>query len=227
MGLAAVGLRVVRLSSRAAHSLATVPNATLRVSGSACSRLVVKTNMETYVATVEASSGGAQCSDEEVAAWASSGADGDLTVRVGADVATVSVPACFNVEVAMEGSCDVSLDGWLEGTVDVAVDGRGSVGVNTVRGLLTRVRTGGGDVDVKHVEGNLEVVNGDAGSVTCAPRATNPHARVRVSLCGRRRLQCTWPVAQPRQDHGRRHPRRQRRHVQEPRRLCQAPRHQR
>jgi len=42
----------------------------------------------------------------------------------------------------------------------------GSVHVNTVRGLLTSVATGRGDVSVTHVEGNLHVANGAAGSVT-------------------------------------------------------------
>ena len=39
--------------SRALH-LATTPGATLRVAGAGCAKLTVKTNMETYVASVEA-----------------------------------------------------------------------------------------------------------------------------------------------------------------------------
>ena len=65
----------------------------------------------------------------------------------------------------MDGDCGVDLSGWLEGTVDVVVSGRGAVGVNTVRGLLTRVVTGGGDVRVDHVEGNLAVTGADDGKL--------------------------------------------------------------
>ena len=49
--------------------------------------------------------------------------------------------------------------------VAVAVP-EGSVGIKTVRGLLTSVSTGRGDVNVEHIEGNLRVDNGVAGSVS-------------------------------------------------------------
>ena len=154
----AIGRLALRHCQRALHRLSTAPGATLRVVGnSSCSKLVVKTNMETYVAELEAAAeDGINCSDDEVAAWATNDGD-DLSVAVAAHSATISVPASFNVSVAMDGDCDVDLSGWLEGTVDVEVSGRGAVGVNTVRGLLTRVVTGGGDVRVDHVEGNLAI----------------------------------------------------------------------
>ena len=79
--------------------------------------------------------------------------------------ATVSVPASFNVCIAMDGACEADVQGWLEGTVDVSVD-EGNVGVGTVRGLHTRVRTGRGDVSIKHVEGNVDVLAGGGGSVS-------------------------------------------------------------
>ena len=150
---------MLRLISRRAHQLATAPGATLRVVGAGCARLVVKTNMETYVSHLEgAAQDGKPCSEEELASWVSTEAEsGDLRIAAGAHAATISVPASFNVSVAMDGACDVDLQGWLEGTVDIAVGGCGSVGVNTVRGLLTSVSTMGGDVRVDHIEGNLDV----------------------------------------------------------------------
>ena len=149
------------LARRGAHNLATVPNATLRlVAGAGCARLVVKTNMETYSAQLEGvASDGSPIADAELAAWAAADAQsGDLDIDArSAHAVTVSVPASYNVSVAASGDTDVEMQGWLEGTVDVVVAGRGAVGVNTVRGLLTSVRTGGGDVSVDHVEGNLTV----------------------------------------------------------------------
>ena len=155
--------------ARAVHNLATVPNATLRVvAGPKCTRIIVQTNMETYSAQLEGTNDdGTPCADDAMASWAHADAEsGDLDVTTHAHTATISIPASFNVGVYAGGDCDVDMKGWLEGTVDVVVDGRGSVGVNTVRGLLTRVASGGGDVRVDHVEGNLDVNNGDSGSVT-------------------------------------------------------------
>ena len=149
-----------RLFSRSLR-LATTPNATLRVSG-ACASLVVRTNSETYAADLEATTeDGAAHADADLESWATADANGDLTVVVaaGRGATTVSVPAAFNVSVDMTGTCDVDLQGWMEGTVSLAT-GDGSVGVGTVRGLLTSVRTGGGDVRVDHVEGNLDVDTG-------------------------------------------------------------------
>ena len=148
-----------RLFSRRAHQLATKPGATLRVVGSDCAKLIVKTNMETYVSDLEgAAQDGKPCSDEELASWAIAEAEsGDLTITTRAHAATISVPASFNVSVEMEGACDVDMNGWLEGTVEITVGGCGSVGVNTVRGLLTSVSTMGGNVRVDHIEGNLDV----------------------------------------------------------------------
>lgn len=146
------GRRGLGLARRLA-TLATEPGRTLRVAGPACGALVVRTNMETYEATVDG------------AALARASADGDLHVETGAgEAVTVSVPASFNVHVDLHAAaCDVELQGWLEGTVDVAV-GTGSIAVGTVRGLLTSLRSGRGDVRVEHVEGNLDV-SAAAGSV--------------------------------------------------------------
>jgi hypothetical protein len=145
---------------RSASTLATEPGRTLRISG-LTSRLVVKTNMETYLATVEASAGG---KDLDVGGWGTTSGVGDLRVEAACEpgddgVTTVSIPASFNVEVDMAGSCDVDMSGWLEGTVSVAVS-QGSIAVNTVRGLRTRLCTGQGDVRVQHIEGNLDVSAG-------------------------------------------------------------------
>lgn len=145
---------------RSASTLATEPGRTLRVSG-LTPRLVVKTNMETYLATVEATAAGKEL---DVGNWGTASDGGDLRVEaacgsVDDGVTTVSVPASFNVEVDMAGSCDVDVSGWLEGTVSVTVS-QGSIAVNTVRGLRTRLRTGQGDVRVQHIEGNLDVSAG-------------------------------------------------------------------
>lgn len=179
------GRRCARGLSRALH-IATEPNRTLRVSGS-CPALVVRTNLETYSATVDATmDGGAAASDEFIQPWASADADCDLEVAVPAECtsATVSVPASFNVSVSMDGTSAVQVQGWLEGTVDVLV-GEGSVDVGTVRGLLTRVHTGRGDVSIKHVEGNVEVV-ADGGSVSLGKILAQD---VRVAASGE--LRCT------------------------------------
>ena len=137
---------------RGLATLATEPNRTLRVTG-VSSRLVIKTNMETYVANLEASD--AKGTEAEVAAWSTVHESGDLLIEAAmhdADgVTRIDVPASFNVDVEMAASCDVSVDGWLEGTVEVRVP-EGGVHVNTVRGLLTSVATGRGDVKVDHVE---------------------------------------------------------------------------
>ena len=111
--------------------LNTEPNATLRVSGSA-THLVVKTNMETYAASLEATTNesGASFADEQLASWMQAGEgddNHDLNITVNAHAATVAIPASFNVEVAMDGACDVDMSGWLEGTVDIAVGGLGAV----------------------------------------------------------------------------------------------------
>ena len=78
---------------------------------------------------------------------------------------TLAVPAAFEVSVGMSGgACDVDVAGWLEGCVHVSTDS-GSVDVKTVRGMLTRLHTGAGDVSVGSVDGNLDAETGD-GSVT-------------------------------------------------------------
>jgi hypothetical protein len=178
------GRRGARQMCRALH-IATEPNRTLRVNG-ACPNLIVRTNMETYTATVDATVDGAAASDESIEPWACANADGDLTVTVPPSCAsaTVSVPASFNVSVSMDGTSAVEVQGWLEGTVDVLV-GEGSVDVGTVRGLLTRVHTGRGDVAIKHVEGNVEVVAG-GGSVSLGKILAQD---VRVAASGE--LRCT------------------------------------
>jgi hypothetical protein len=152
--------RLLQHGARSASTLATEPGRTLRVSGLS-PRLVVKTNMETYVATVEASAAGKEL---DVGSWGAASDGGDLRVEaacaLGDDcVTTLSVPASYNVEVDMAGSCDVDVSGWLEGTLSVAVN-QGSIAVNTVRGLRTRLSTGQGDVRVQHIEGNLDVSAG-------------------------------------------------------------------
>ena len=148
---------------RVASTISTAPNKTLRVSG-VSPRLVVRTNMETYLASISAGVGSAELN---VDTWSTLD-DGDVHVcaaLAGDDgVTTVEVPASFNVIVDMDTQCDVSIDGWLEGTVEVTVP-TGSVSVNTVRGLLTSIATGRGDVSVEHVEGNLHIHNGEGSSV--------------------------------------------------------------
>ena len=152
-------------AARRLATLATEPNMTLRVTG-VTPRLIIKTNMETYVANLDASGGGKEV---DVAAWSTVHEGGDLSIQASvadADgVTRIDVPAGFSVHVEMASACDVSVDGWLEGTVDVSVPS-GGVYVNTVRGLLTSISTGEGDVKVDHVEGNLHVNNGAAGDVT-------------------------------------------------------------
>ena len=152
---------------RAIATLATSPGRTLYVTGQA-GKLVVRTNMETYAADVSIAVAGADV--EDVSLWAHAEASGDLHVRTPAaevegDATVISVPASFNVHVDLEGVCAVDVTGWLEGTVDVSI-GAGDATVGTVRGLLTRVITGRGDVRIDHVEGNLEVDSGEEGSVT-------------------------------------------------------------
>ena len=122
-GLASVAAHAAR-AARRVHNLATSPNATLRVSGAATKKLIVKTNMETYSAQLEAATAdGTACSDDEVAAWATAHSNGDLDIRTQGYVTTISVPASFNVSVEMDGACDVAMEGWLEGTVDVIIGG--------------------------------------------------------------------------------------------------------
>ena len=59
-----------RLLRRSVHNLATVPNATLRVTGASTKKLVVRTNMETYSAQLEAKTDdGTLLADDEVAGW--------------------------------------------------------------------------------------------------------------------------------------------------------------
>ena len=154
-----------KLFSRAVTTLSTTPGATLRVTGKAA-RLVVRTNMETYVAELEAKD--ETGTELDAASWVRAEDGGDLhVVAAGTSSAglVISVPASFNVHVAFEGTSSVDVQGWLEGTVHIEV-GQGDVSVNTVRGLLTSISTGRGDVKVEHVEGNLHVQNGDEGSVS-------------------------------------------------------------
>ena len=97
---------------RGVHQLATTPNATLRVTGASTKKLIVRTNMETYSAQLQARDGaGASYSDAEVATWAAEKSNGDLDIAVQAHTATISVPASFNVSVDMQGACDVNMEG--------------------------------------------------------------------------------------------------------------------
>ena len=150
-------------SSAAATQLATQPGATLHVAGT-CAALTVKTNMETYVAEAWAELDGQACDARTVADFQI----GEDEIRVSAlDPAsrlTLAVPAAFEVSVSMGGdACDVDVAGWLEGCVDVSTTS-GSVSVKTVKGMLTRLRTGAGSVSVGSVDGNLDVETG-GGSV--------------------------------------------------------------
>lgn len=127
---------------------------------------MIRTNMETDVAEVEAEDSVGFPLDASL--WTSTSAKhGQITVHPSGAAArsrvVVSVPAAFNVAVDLEEPCDVEVKGWLDGTVEVAVP-EGTVSVGTVRGLMTRVHTGGGDVDVEHVEGNLDVRAGGDGA---------------------------------------------------------------
>lgn len=150
--------------SRLAQRVETAPLSTLTVKG-LCSALTVKTNMETYYADAWAEGGGDPCELASVATIEANEAGDICLLATQAHAAiTVAVPAAFNVRVDMRGgACDVDMRGWLEGDVDISTE-RGSVGVATVRGVLTKVRTGGGDVTVGSVDGNLDAETG-AGDV--------------------------------------------------------------
>ena len=151
-------------SSLLITTLPTVPGAQLTVTGQ-CASLTVKTNMETYVAEAWAELDGRSVDARSVADFDVS--EGEIKVSVTEAVArlTLTVPAAFEVSVGMSrGACDVDVAGWLEGSVDVSTDS-GSVSVKTVKGMLTRLRTGAGDVSVGSVDGNLDAETGD-GSVT-------------------------------------------------------------
>jgi len=116
----------------------------LRVAGK-CASLTVKTNMETYVAEAWAELDGEACDARSVADFDVT--EGEIKVSVLASAArlTLTVPAAFEVSVGMSGgACDVDVAGWLEGSVDVSTES-GSVSVKTVKGMLTRLRTGAGD----------------------------------------------------------------------------------
>ncbi len=77
----------------------------------------------------------------------------------GGECVTVRVPATFSVDADLAAACDVEVAGWLEGTVNVSTPA-GSIRVGTVRGLLTSLDTGRGDVRVEHIEGNLDLRTG-------------------------------------------------------------------
>ena len=145
-------------------TLPTVPGAQLTVAGH-CASLTVKTNMETYVAEAWAELDGQPCDARAVADFDVSEGEIKVSVTEAAARLTLAVPAAFEVSVGMSGgACDVDVAGWLEGCVHVTTDS-GSVNVKTVRGMLTRLRTGAGDVSVGSVDGNLDAETGD-GSVT-------------------------------------------------------------
>lgn len=144
-------------------TLPTVPGAQLTVAGQ-CASLTVKTNMETYVAEAWAEVDSQACDARTVADFDVS--EGAIRVSVTEALArlTLAVPAAFEVSVDMSrGACDVDVAGWLEGSVDVSTDS-GSVSVQTVKGMRTRLRTGAGDVSVGSVDGNLDAQTGE-GSV--------------------------------------------------------------
>ena len=145
-------------------TLPTVPGAQLTVAGH-CASLTVKTNMETYVAEAWAELDGQACDARGVADFDVSEGEIKVSVTEAAARLTLAVPAAFEVSVGMSGgACDVDVAGWLEGCVHVSTDS-GSVNVKTVRGMLTRLRTGAGDVSVGSVDGNLDAETGN-GSVT-------------------------------------------------------------
>ena len=145
-------------------TLPTVPGAQLTVAGH-CASLTVKTNMETYVAEAWAELDGQACDARAVADFDVSEGEIKVSVTEAAARLTLAVPAAFEVSVGMSGgACDVDVAGWLEGCVHVSTDS-GSVNVKTVRGMLTRLRTGAGDVSVGSVDGNLDAETGN-GSVT-------------------------------------------------------------
>jgi len=148
-----------RSASNFARALRTNPGQRLVVGGS-CGILTISSNYESEVANVQASRDGVPILLED-AARVTVDDDGNINVfSTGASSSlAIDVPAMFNVSANIDGRCDVKVDGWIEGTVDVTV-GEGNVGVNTVRGMQTTIRTGDGNIAVKTVEGNLDVKTG-------------------------------------------------------------------
>ncbi|KAL1522638.1 hypothetical protein AB1Y20_017617 [Prymnesium parvum] len=137
--------------------LSTRPHATLHVTGT-CASLTVKTNMESDSADVHAEVDSVQCQPHSVSSLDVS-SNGDITLRAANPKAAImiEVPAAFNVKVAMEGDgCNVALNGWLEGDVDISTE-CGQVDIGTVKGVLTRARTRRGNLNVATVDGNLDV----------------------------------------------------------------------
>jgi len=144
--------------------IVTSPGALLDISGS-CSAVSVSTNYETDMAEVSAMLDGASC---EVSTVASIETAEDGAIRlVGTDVnasISVAVPAVFDLCVDMRGSCQAEMAGWLEGKVAMSVEA-GDIRVETVKGLLTELRTGRGDVKADSIDGNCNAETLE-GSVT-------------------------------------------------------------
>ncbi|KAJ1639021.1 hypothetical protein T492DRAFT_155331 [Pavlovales sp. CCMP2436] len=85
-------------------------------------------------------------------------------VEVGTSLA-ISVPASFSVVACREGrTANLRMDGWIEGGVRLTTE-QGDVGVQTVRGMLTTLATGAGNIAAEMIDGDAALSTGQ-GDIT-------------------------------------------------------------
>jgi hypothetical protein len=172
-------LRLLRLSSRGLTAaamrpwvVATAPHATVTVGGGVFGGDVrIVTNMESDHATVAARCAAGTPLDPESALAITHGANGvDFAVteasgQTSAISLDIAVPASFSVVASRSGApSNLRVDGWLEGGVSLTT-ARGDVGVKTVRGMLTTLATGEGNLALEMIEGDANLSSGK-GNIT-------------------------------------------------------------
>mmetsp|Transcript_19267 Transcript_19267/g.49025 ORF Transcript_19267/g.49025 Transcript_19267/m.49025 type:complete len:360 (+) Transcript_19267:13-1092(+) len=164
---------VRRLATAAAAAAAlprrvlTAPHALVTVLG-AGGDVTITTNMESEVATIRATDALGNALDAEAAVrveHTGNGTDFEVHgVEVGTSLA-ISVPASFSVVACREGrTANLRMDGWIEGGVRLTTE-QGDVGVQTVRGMLTTLATGAGNIAAEMIDGDAALSTGQ-GDIT-------------------------------------------------------------
>lgn len=152
------------LSSGAPLRVRTAPHALVRVLGGAHGGDVAfSTNMESDSATVAASDRLGNALDAAAAVsveHAENGADFEVVGGAAGPSLAIAVPASFTILTRRAGQpSNISVAGWLEGGVSLTTE-RGSLTVGTVRGMLTTLETGEGDIAAEMIEGDARMSTG-------------------------------------------------------------------
>lgn len=150
-----------RALSSAPRRVPTLPHATVTVRGGAHGgNVAFSTNMESDTAMVSATDLAGHALDAATAfsvEHAKDSASFEVLERVAGMSLDIAVPASFSIVAQRIGQpSNVSVTGWIEGGVALTAE-RGSLSVRTVRGMLTTLETGEGDISAEMIEGDARM----------------------------------------------------------------------